>query len=78
VTVSFSMPVVSAEAVAVNLKLDELPGMLTEAGTVRFAELLAMLALNPLSGAAGDSVPVQDVFSPGISFGGLQLSAVIE
>ena len=78
VIVSFSMPVARLLADAVNLNADEFPGMLTEVGTDRFAELLVMLAENPDSGAAGDRLPVHDVFSPGISFAGLQASEVIE
>jgi hypothetical protein len=78
VTVSFSMLVARALAVPVNLNDDEFPGILTEVGTVRFAELLVMLAANPLSGAAGDRLPVHSVFSPGMSFAGVQASEVIE
>jgi hypothetical protein len=72
------MPVASDDALAVNANDDELPGILTDTGTVRLAELLEIAAPRPESGAAGDSVPVQRVFSPGINFGGEHVSAVIE
>ena len=61
VTVSFSTAEIWDEAVAVNANEDELPGMLTEAGTVKFGELLVNDADSPAKGAAGERLPTQDV-----------------
>ena len=61
VTVAFSIAEIWDEAVAVNENEDELPGMFTEAGTVKFAEVLVNVADSPATGAAGERLPTQDV-----------------
>jgi hypothetical protein len=78
VTVSLSIAVVEFEAVAVNRNADEFPGMLTEVGTVKWAELLLSDADIPAKGAAGEMSPVQVACSPGIRAAGEQVTDVIE
>jgi hypothetical protein len=78
VTVSVSRAVAWLDAVAVNAKVDEFPGMLTDAGTVRWAELLLRDADVPANGAAGEMLPVHLACSPGMRDAGEQVTDVTE
>jgi hypothetical protein len=77
-TVSVWMSVTVEAAVAVKANEDELPGILTDDGTLRSAELLVNEAVNPASGAAGEMFPTQDADSPGIRLVGVQVIDAME
>src|SRR3954464_1231975 len=78
VIVTSSTIVARLEAVVENLKPVAVAAMLTDAGTGRFAELLARVASKPPAGASAERVAAQVVVCSGISLVGVQLSDEIE
>ena len=53
-------------------------GMLTEAGTGRFAELLVRVACSPPAGACAERYPTHEAVWSGISLAGVQVRVAIE
>src|SRR6478672_1367126 len=76
--VTFSRRVARLAAVVKNLKPVAVAGMLTDAGTGRFVELLARVATRPPAGASAERSPTQVAVCSGISFAGVQLRDAIE
>ena len=76
--VMFSRRLVRLAAVVENVKPVAVAGMLTEAGTGKFVELLVSVATRPPAGASAERSPTQVAVWSGISVAGVQLIDEIE
>jgi len=78
VIVTFSNTVARVATVVENLKPVAVAGMVTDAGTGKFAEVLVRVATRPAAGASAERMAAHVVSCSGISFAGEQVSDEIE
>src|SRR5437588_738745 len=78
VIVTFSNVVARLEALVENLKPVAVAGMVTDAGTGKFADVLVRVATRPPTGASAEIIATQEAVWAGISVAGMQLTGVSE